>query len=148
MTFDKSKVASQKVDFIQVNQVLRKAFGNIVAADQLDNPDPKFSLSYDAMLQTALALMWSHGYKPRTGLGHHQTLVEFSKLILGSQFSELTSAYNQIKKKRHKLQYDINSVTKTDADSATKIAKKFFAAVENKIEQDNPQQKLWKPKDK
>jgi uncharacterized protein (UPF0332 family) len=148
MTFDKSKVTAQKIDFVQINQVLQKAYKNIGAAEQVDEPDPKFSLAYDAMLQTALALMRARGYRPRTGLGHHQTLVDFSKEILGPKFHNLTSAYNQIKKKRHKLQYDISSVTKTEADSAIKVATKFFEAVENKIEQDSPQQKLWKPKEK
>ena len=146
MTFDKSRVTKQKIDFRQINQVLQKAGKNITAAEQVDEPDPKISLAYDSMLQTALAPMRSHGFRPRTGLGHHQTLVDFSMLILGSKFSGLTSAYNQIKKKRNLLQYDIDSVTLTEAISAIDIAKRFFEAVENKIEQDNPQQKLWKPK--
>ena len=50
-----------------------------------------------------------------------------------------------MRKKRNKLEYDIDSVTVSEAESAIKVAEMFFSAVEDKISDDNPQQKLWKP---
>jgi len=50
-----------------------------------------------------------------------------------------------MRKKRNKLIYDIDSVGKTEAQEAVRIANKYFEIVEEKIQADNPQQKLWKP---
>jgi len=37
------------------------------------------------------------------------------------------------------------SVGQTEASQAVAIAEKYFVVVENKISEDNPQQKLWRP---
>jgi len=145
LTWDPNAVQKQAVNFAQVNKILEKAYRNLRSAIEVDNPDSKFTLAYETMLQTSLALMLSYGFRPRQQLGHHRTLVEFAKKVLGQKFFNLTANYDKMRRKRNKLVYDIDSVSKTEALEATKIANKYFEIVENKIQFDNPQQKLWKP---
>ena len=88
--------------------------------------------------------MLAKGYRPKVQLGHHKTLVEFAKYVLKG-FSQLTRTYDQIRKKRNKIIYDIMSVSESEASQATSVADKYFKIVEERITSDNPQQKLWKP---
>ena len=145
MIFDPKLVTPQKVDFVQINKILRKAYKGVKSAEQVTEPDSKFELAYGAMLKTAQALMRSYGYRTKADRGHHRVLVDYARDKLGANFANLTSTYNQIRKKRNKLEYDVDSVTMTEARSATAIAEEFYKAVEQKISEDNPQQKLWKP---
>ena len=108
------------------------------------NPDDSFSLAYDSMLKTSLALMMSQGFRPKIQLGHHKTLVNFAQSTL-SDFSSLTFAYEKMRKTRNKIIYDDFSVSLSHAENAVQIAEKYFQTVENKIARDNPQQKLWRP---
>lgn len=150
MTFDKNLVKKQTVNFQQINKTLEKSHETITSAEMIlkSTPENSFSLSYESMLKTTLALMLARGYRPKTQLGHHKTLIEFARFVLKDKFSPLTATYDRMRKKRNKIIYDITSVSQTEATEAISVAKKYFAIVENKIEQDNPQQKLWKPKDK
>jgi uncharacterized protein (UPF0332 family) len=145
MTYDPKLVARQKVDFAQINKILKKAYIGIKSAKQVRESDSKFELSYGAMLKTAQALMRSYGLRTKAERGHHLILVDFAKNKLGLKFTKLTATYNQMRKKRNKLEYDIDSVSISEAKSAVAVAEKFYSAVEQKISQDNPQQKLWRP---
>lgn len=147
VTFDKNTVKKQAVNFKQINQTLEKAYKSIKSAKATlkINPEDSFTLAYESMLKTTLALMLSHGFRPRVQLGHHKTLVEFAKLVLKGKFSQLADTYDRMRKKRNKLLYDVASVGQTEASQAVAIAEKYFVVVENKISEDNPQQKLWRP---
>lgn len=147
MNFDFGAVKKQKVDFKQINRILEKAVKNITSAEKILKIDPEasFTIAYESMLKTTLALMLSHGYRPRIQLGHHITLINFSKYILKEKFSSVTSTYDRMRQKRNKLIYDDAFVSIIEATQALKIAEKYFQIVEGKISQDNPQQKLWRP---
>lgn len=147
MTFDKSAVKKQSINFKQINLTLGKAYKSIESAKATlkINPEDSFTLSHESMLKTTLALMLSCGYRPRIQLGHHKTLVEFAKFILKGNFNAIADTYDRMRKKRNKLVYDVTSVSQTEAEQAIKIAKKYFIIVEDKILLDNPQQKLWRP---
>ena len=147
MSFDFSRVKKQPVNFIQINKYLQKAYKTIQTSQKnlSNDEESSFTLAYEAMLKISLALMLSRGYRARTQLGHHGTLVYFAKYVLGNKFSPLMSTYNRMRSKRNKLIYDTNSVTKTEADQAIRTAKRYYKIVEQKISKDNPQQKLWRP---
>lgn len=149
MNFNYSSVRKQKVDFSQINSILQKSYKTIMSAELTLDTDHEasFTLSYESMLKTTLALMLSRGYRPRVQLGHHKTLVLYSKNVL-SQFSEITATYDRMRQKRNKIIYDVASISKTEANQALAVARKYFDVVEEKISVDNPQQKLWKHKDK
>lgn len=147
MTFNPTMVQKQKVDFSQINHILEKAYGLLEAAQKniTTSEEASFILAYDCMLKITLALMLSRGYRPKMRLGHHRTLVEFAKHVLGEKFNSLTHAYNGMREKRNQLIYDTRSISKTEAKHSLIICEKYFEVVEDKITEDNPQQKLWKP---
>ena len=147
MIFDPLSVKKQPVNFKQINQILQKAHKSILSATATlkINPEDCFTLAYESMLKTTLALILSHGFRPKVQLGHHKTLVEFAKHILKGNFDAIADTYDRMRKKRNKLVYDVASVSQTEAEQAVKIAKRYFKIVEEKISSDNPQQKLWKP---
>jgi len=89
--------------------------------------------------------MLSKGYRPKTRLGHHLTLVNYARYILGKNFENLTATYNKMRQKRNELIYGVESATGTEANHAVSTAERYFKVVEDKIAQDNPQQKLWRP---
>ena len=103
-----------------------------------------FILAYESMLQTSLALMLSRGYRPKVQLGHHRTLVSFARFVL-IDFVRLTDTYDKMRKTRNKIIYDILSVSEIEARRAITAAEKYFRVVADKIAEDNPQQKLWRP---
>jgi uncharacterized protein (UPF0332 family) len=146
MSFDFSSVKKQPIDFNQINKVLQKAYSTIKSAEKIEktNNEASFTLSYEAMLKTTLALMLSRGYRPKVQLGHHKTLISFSRYIL-KDFKQLTETYDKIRKRRNKIIYDIVEVSSGEAEGAFRIAEKYFKVVEDKIATDNPQQKLWRP---
>lgn len=145
MSFDYSLAKKQKIDFRQINKILEKSYQTFQSAEVILESDSEasFTLSYESMLKISLALMLSKGYRPRVQLGHHKTLVSFAKEIL-KEFSSITATYDRMRQKRNKLIYDIASVSKTEAKQALEIAKKYFDIVEDKIAEDNPQQRLWR----
>lgn len=144
MSFDFSLVHKQKSDFTQINTILQKSYQTIKSAELTleSDQDASFTLSYESMLKTSLALMLSRGYRPRVQLGHHKTLVLYAKHVL-NQFESITAIYDRMRQKRNKLIYDVASVGKTEAKQALVIAKEYFDIVEARIAEDNPQQKLY-----
>lgn len=146
MILDPQAIIKQKVDFKQINLYLKKTNRFLSAAKlNLDiNEDIAFTAAYDSMLTITLALMLSHGYRPRKQMGHHQTLVESSKQILGPKFHLITSTYSRMRRKRNNVIYEAENVAISEAKEAVKFAGKYYEVVENKICADNPQQKLWK----
>jgi len=146
MSFDFTSVKKQSADFRSVNKVLEKAWKSMQLAKSTTqtNPDDSFVLAYEAMLKTTLALMLSKGYRPKIQLGHHKTLVSFAKYILKG-FEQLTETYDRIRKKRNKIIYDITEVSVSEAERTFAVAEKYFKIVEDRINTDNPQQKLWRP---
>jgi len=147
MSFDYSFVNKQPVNFLQINKVLEKAYKSIKSAEATIKVEPEscFTLAYESMLKTSLALMLSRGYRPKMQLGHHKTLVSFAQIVLGNKFSGITSTYDKMRRKRNKLIYDIASVSTTEAKESLKIAEKYFVIVEKKIAEENPQKNLWTP---
>lgn len=148
MEFDYTLVNKQIANFSQINKVLEKAYKSIQSAKAIIDIDASdcFTLAYESMLKTTLALMLSRGYRPKTQLGHHKTLVNFAQVILGNKFSSITSTYDKMRRKRNKLIYDIASVSESEAKESLKIAEKYFAIVENNMKENNPQKNLWSPK--
>lgn len=147
MNFDFSYVKKQPVNFNQINRILQRAYKTINSAEITFKTDPEacFTLSYESMLRTTLALLLSYGYRPKMQLGHHKTLVNFSKYVLKDKFSKITATYDRMRQKRNKLIYDVASVSESEAEETIIVAKKYFQIVAQKIAQDNPQQKLWRP---
>ncbi len=147
MSFDFSKLRRQPVNFRQINDYLKKAAKTYQTAKKLidGDADSAFKLAYDSLVTTTLALMLSKGYRTGSRKGHHKIMVKFAKSVLGVKFNTLTAIYNRMSTKRNKVYYEPISVVKTEAKNAVDAAEEYFKVVEDKIVQDNPQQKLWRP---
>lgn len=125
--------------------MLRKSGETLSSARALGkggNPDDIFTLAYEAMLKASLALMRASGFRPRTQLGHHRTLVTFATEVLGNRFSSLTATYERMRKKRNQLIYNVTTVTRTEADAAAEVAARYLEAVKRHIKEKHPQQSL------
>jgi len=142
--FDFSLLKKQTVNYQQIEVTIHKAYKSVEASRKVLGTDTNssFILAYEAMLKATLALMLSRGYRPRTALGHHKTLVDFSSFVLGEKFEGITAAYDSMRAKRNKVVYDIALVSEDEASQATILAGQYVDIIKNKIEEDNPQPRL------
>lgn len=142
--FDFGSVKKQAVDFRQIEIVLIKAQNSLVSSRSIlhDDPESSFTLAYESMLKASMALMFSSGYRPRVQLGHHKTLVNFSKFVLGDAFAGMTATYDKMRSKRNRVIYDVSAVSETESKEGLRIAEKYLKIVKQKIREDNPQLKL------
>jgi uncharacterized protein (UPF0332 family) len=81
-----STTKPQKVDPKQVKQFLADAEKKAIAARKNLSIDEEtaYQTAYQAMVKASLALMLSHGQRPRVQLGHHKAIIEFAQQHLGS----------------------------------------------------------------
>lgn len=142
--FDFSTVKKQKADFRQMELVLQKAEKSLNSSRELSRQDPEsaFTLAYESMLKTSMAMMFSRGYRPRVQPGHHKTLVKFSGYVLGEKFAGLTATYDKMRSKRNRVVYDVTQVSGAEVKEAMQAAEKYLKVVKAKIEEENPQLKL------
>lgn len=142
--FDFSSVKKQAIDYCQIALILSKAENSLSSSRKVQKHDPEsaFTLAYESMLKASMALMFSRGFRPRVQLGHHKTLVNFSKYVLGDEFSGMTATYDQMRSKRNRVVYDVGAVSEAEVKVALNMAKKYLSVVKRKIEEENPQKKL------
>lgn len=71
----------QKVDPKQVMQFLADAQKKAVSARKnlAIDEETSYQTAYQAVLKASLALMLSHGQRPRVRLGHHVAILEFAQ---------------------------------------------------------------------
>ena len=100
-----------------------------------------FRLAYDAMLQSGIALILSHGYRPKVK-NFHKTVVEATNEIFGDKFGVLMKKFNQMRKTRHDAIYDISFVSKAEAEDSIIAAGKLIQEVSKTIKENNPQKEL------
>ena len=76
-----SKTKPQKTDPKQVMQFLADAARKAEAARKNLSIDEEtaYQTAYQAMLKASLALMLSHGQRPRVQLEHHIAIIEFAQ---------------------------------------------------------------------
>jgi hypothetical protein len=96
------RLKPQTVNFEQISQFLSGAEKKLASARKVFAVDEEaaYQLAYEAMLKGSLGFMLSHGVRPRTGPGHHITIIEFSEKHLGEEFKSLISMFNRMRRKR------------------------------------------------
>lgn len=144
----KGLLKKEKIEFDQINKVLRNTFRCIRSSKILVKDGDEaggFQLAYEAMLLAGRALVFSYGLRPRS-VGSHRIVIEFSECILGEEYKTLTLKFDKMRKKRNYLIYGTGlTISKAEVDRAINSAQKFVDKIEEKISHDNPQQKLWRP---
>jgi hypothetical protein len=84
-----SKTKPQQINAQQVKQFLADAKKRAVAARKnlAIHAETAYEIAYEAIIKGSLALMLSHGQRPRKQLGHHVAIIEFSQQHLTGMLS-------------------------------------------------------------
>lgn len=68
------------------------------------SPDRRFATAYNAVLQLAIVVLRSEGYRP-AGLGHHATAIKALPLIMGKEVGEKADYFDACRSKRNVTDY-------------------------------------------
>ena len=125
-------------DKLQPHITSKKEIGNLLRVIRRDlkdarvkglSVDRKFAIAYNAVLQGATILLYCRGYKPR-GVGHHFTVFQAMKEILGKDFYDLADYFDSCRAKRNITDYDYaGTISKTEAQELVREAEKFLHIV-------------------
>jgi uncharacterized protein (UPF0332 family) len=97
------------------------------------NPDWAYNISYNAMLQSSRALMLRKGFRPR-GPSQHATVVQFVKQTIGEEHRNFVSLFDQMRRKRNRLIYDVPSlIGKEECQETISLAHEFVTLLNNLI---------------
>ena len=119
----------------EVQQLLKLAIRDINAATSnlVGAPDWAYSMAYNAILQASRAYMFSQGYRPR-GSDQHATVAEFVKEALGSTHENQVNLFDQMRRKRHRVIYEVAGlVSKNEAEQAVNFSKEFVNQITEMI---------------
>ena len=115
-----NKTKPQRLDPKQVKQFLADAQKRIsVARKNLAiDAETAYQIAYEAMIKGSLALMLSHGQRPRKQFGHHIAIIEFAQKNLSECPAGIFALFDRMRRKRSDAFYDIALVTDTEAQEA------------------------------
>jgi uncharacterized protein (UPF0332 family) len=125
------KTKPQKVDPKQVRQFLADAHRKAAAARKNLTIDEEtaYQTAYQAMLKASLALMLSHGQRPRVQLGHHIAIIEFAQKHLDPRLSTTFDLFDRMRRKRNDAFYDLALISDVEAEDAVAAAEEYLRVV-------------------
>jgi uncharacterized protein (UPF0332 family) len=88
-----------------------------------------YQTAYQAMLKASLALMLSHGQRPRVQLGHHVAIIEFAQKHLDPGLAATFALFDRMRRKRNDAFYDIALISDVEAKDAVKVAEEYLKIV-------------------
>jgi uncharacterized protein (UPF0332 family) len=118
-----------------VERLLQVATRDLATAQHvlLEDLDWTFNIVYNAVLQAARALMLHEGFRPR-GVGQHRTVVEFCELALGPEYGEQVALFDQMRRKRDRLVYEmVGLVSRKEAEQALIFARDFVEEIHLRV---------------
>jgi len=132
------------IDFQEIEKYLFKAKKDIGVAKKIleISEEVSYKTTYDAMMKITLALIMSYGLRPRSKMGHHMTMVNFAKKMLGKENQMLIKKYDKMREKRHLLVYEAQWISRKEVKEAVALAEKYLKIVKDFIQLKNPQKKL------
>jgi uncharacterized protein (UPF0332 family) len=121
----------QKIDPRQVKQFLADAEKKAVAARKNLEIDEETAdqTAYQAVLKASLALMLSHGERPRVQLGHHVAILEFAQKHLDPALAPTFDLFDRMRRKRNDAFYDIAIIGEVEAEEAVRAAETYLPTV-------------------
>jgi uncharacterized protein (UPF0332 family) len=130
----------QKIDPKQVRQFLADAQKKIVAARKnlVIDEETAYQTAYQAMLKASLALMLSHGQRPRVQLGHHIAIIEFAQKHLDPKLAALFALFDRMRRKRNEAFYDIAVIGDEEAVDAVVAVEKYVQVIAADIQKRFP----------
>ncbi|MFO7624783.1 MAG: HEPN domain-containing protein [Anaerolineales bacterium] len=139
MTYDRllrsNRIKPHKSNQNEIKQLLELAKRDLNTAmrNLEEAPDWAYSIAYNSILQAGRALMFFTGYRPR-GSEQHATVVEFVEERLGPTFSNQVKLFDQMRRKRHRVIYEVSGlVSRKEAEQAIEFAKKFVEQISEVI---------------
>jgi len=118
----------------------KKEIENLVALVRRDIKDAKveslssdrrFACAYNAVLQLATILLYCKGYKPE-GTGHHFTVFQAMKIIMGNNYYTLADYFDSCRSKRNITDYDYaGAISDSEAKELIEEAEKFLEIIIN-----------------
>jgi len=114
-----------------VKQFLADAHKKAVAARKnlAIDEESAYQIAYQAMLKASLALMLSHGQRPRVQLGHHAAIIEFAQKHLDPKLASAFALFDRMRRKRNDAFYDIAIISDVEADDAVKAAEEYLRVI-------------------
>ena len=118
-----------------MEQLLASAQNNSVAVRKNLTIDAEaaYQIAYEAMLKGSLALMLSHGSRPRVQLEHHRAIIEFSQRHHDPALAPTFALFDRMRRKRNDAFYDIALITLTEAKEAVATAENYLRLIANDI---------------
>lgn len=93
------------------------------------SPDRKFATAYNAVLQSATILLYCKGCKPQ-GIGHHFTIFESMKEIMGKDYYELADYFDSCRSKRNITDYThAGEISENETEELIKEAEIFLKEI-------------------
>src|SRR5208283_3368019 len=124
----------------QVKQFLADAKKKAAAARKnlAIDAETAYQIAYQAMLKASLALMLSHGERPRVQLGHHVAIIEFAQKHLEPSHAALFALFDRMRRKRNEAFYDIALIGEEEAEDAVLAAEKYAQVIAADIQKRIP----------
>src|SRR5208283_6186819 len=115
----------------QVKQFLADAKKKAAAARKnlAIDAETAYQIAYQAMLKASLALMLSHGQRPRVQLGHHVAIIEFAQKHLDPSHAATFALFDRMRRKRNDAFYAIALISDTEAEEAVRTAEEYLHTV-------------------
>lgn len=89
------------------------------------SPDRRFATAYNAVLQLAVMVLRSEGYRT-SGMGHHATAFKALPLIMGKEVRERADYFDACRSKRNVTDYGkAGEVSESEADELLAEAQDF-----------------------
>lgn len=139
-------IKKQNPDFKQIERQLKRAQTDLKTAESNLSIDLTwtFTIAYHAMIRAGRALMYSKGYLP-TIKNSHKTIIEFVKLILGTEYENLLGHFDRMRRRRHEFIYDsVNHITSSEAKSSIDTARKLINKIIALEKKENPEKDLFR----
>jgi uncharacterized protein (UPF0332 family) len=115
----------------QVKQFLADAHKKAAAARKnlAIDEESAYQIAYQAMLKASLALMLSHGQRPRVQLGHHIAIIEFAQKHLDPGLAATFALFDRMRRKRNDAFYDLALISDVEAEDAVLEVEKYLQTV-------------------
>jgi uncharacterized protein (UPF0332 family) len=129
------KTKPQNVDPKQVKLFLADAQKKAAAARKNLTIDEEaaYQIAYQAMLKGSLALMLSHGQRPRLQLGHHIAIIDFAQKHLDPKLAGTFALFDRMRRKRNEAFYDVAIISGDEAIDAVEAAERYLKVVSVEI---------------
>ena len=106
---------------------LEKARRRLADLDNLTWAESRYNLAYDAAHDVGEALLAAYGYRTTNGPGQHEALGRFLKAVLATPPGQSGARrFDQMRRARNQLRYEVSSVGDADADVASRAARALY----------------------